>query len=84
MQWKKSINIKNKVIKTMSTILAYLIVFLYILIAIIVNMVLIIDSDSYDKESRKHKDIISVCWILFVPIAIIYLIIMIVKTKLKS
>lgn len=69
----------------MSTILAYLIVFLYILIAIIVNMVLLInDSDSYDKKYRKHIDIISVCWILFAPIAIIYLIIMIVKTKLKS
>lgn len=67
----------------MTTIVGYLIVFLYIFMVIIVSMVLETDSDSYDKESRKQKSIISVCWILFAPIAIIYLIIMIVKNKLN-
>ena len=67
----------------MTTIVGYLIVFLYILMVIFVSMFLESDSDSYDKESRKQKSIISVCWILFAPIAIIYLIIMIVKNKLN-
>ena len=67
----------------MTTIVGYLIVFLYILMVLFVSMVLETDSDSYDKESRKQKSIISVCWILFAPIAIIYLIIMIVKNKLN-
>lgn len=67
----------------MTTIVGYLIVFLYIFMVIIVSMVLETDSDSYDKESRKQKSIISVCWILFAPFAIIYLIIMIVKNKLN-
>jgi heme/copper-type cytochrome/quinol oxidase subunit 2 len=67
----------------MTTIVGYLIVFLYILMVIIVSIASESDSDSYDKESRKQKSIISVCWILFAPIAIIYLIIMIVKNKLN-
>lgn len=67
----------------MTTIVGYLIVFLYILMVIIVSMVLESDSDSYDKESRRQKTFISLCWILFAPIAIIYLIIMIVKNKLN-
>lgn len=64
----------------MTTLVGYLIIFLYILMVMIVSMVL--ESDSDDKESRKQKSIISVCWILFAPIAIIYLIIMIIKNKL--
>lgn len=42
---------------------------------IFVSIVLESDSDSYDKESRKQKDMISACWILLAPITIIYLII---------
>ena len=67
----------------MTTVVGHLITFLYILMVMFVSMVLESDSDSYDKESRKQKSIISVCWILFAPIAIIYLIIMIIKNKLK-
>ena len=67
----------------MTTIVGYLIVFLYILMVLFVSIVLESDCDSYDKESRKQKSMISACWILFVPIAIIYLIIMIVKNKLN-
>lgn len=63
--------------------MGYLFVFLYILMVLFVSMVLESDCDSYDKESRKQKSIISVCWILFAPIAIIYIIIMIVKNKLN-
>ena len=64
----------------MTTLVGYLITFLYILMVMFVSMVL--ESDSYDKESRRQKNIISVCWILLAPIAIIYLIIMIIKNKL--
>jgi archaellum biogenesis protein FlaJ (TadC family) len=67
----------------MTTLVGYLIIFLYILMVMFVSMVLESDSDSYDKESRKQKSMISACWILFAPIAIIYLIIMIIKNKLK-
>ena len=67
----------------MTTLVGYLILFLYILIGFFVSLVLESDSDSYDKESRKQKTMISACWILFAPIAIIYLIIMIIKNKLK-
>ncbi len=68
----------------MTTIVGYLIVFLYILMVMIVSAVLETDSDSYDKEARKQKAFMSVCWILFAPIAIIYLIIIIVKNKRYS
>ena len=67
----------------MTTLVGYLILFLYISIAFFVSLVLEEDSDSYDKESRKQKTMISACWILLAPIAIIYLIIMIIKNKLK-
>ena len=67
----------------MTTLVGYLILFLYISIGFFVSLVLEEDSDSYDKESRKQKDMISACWIFFAPIAIIYLIIMIIKNKLK-
>ena len=66
----------------MTTIVGNLLVFLYISIAFFVSLVLESDSDSYDKESRKQKTMISACWILFAPIAIIYLIIKIIKNKL--
>ena len=67
----------------MTTVVGYLIVFLYILMVMFVSMVLESDSDSYDKEYRKQKGMISACWIFFAPFAIIYLIIMIIKNKLK-
>jgi TRAP-type C4-dicarboxylate transport system permease large subunit len=67
----------------MTTEVGYLITFLYILMVMFVSMVLESDSDSYDKESRNQKSMISACWILFAPIAIIYLIIMIIKNKSK-
>lgn len=59
----------------MTTAVGYLITFLYILMVIFVSIVLESNSDSYDKESRKQKDMISACWILLAPITIIYLII---------
>ena len=68
----------------MTTLVGYLILFLYVSIGFYISIVLEEDSDSYDKESRKQKTMISACWILFAPIAIIYLIIMIIKNKLKS
>ena len=60
-------------------IVGYLITFSYIIMAMFVSLRLESDSDSYDKEGRKHKAMISACWILFAPIVIIYTIISFIK-----